>query len=115
MILETTGTANGSDSLRHYLAHVDQGGHRLPPLRSDAEQQLCLDACDVRSGWVGRLDDRDTSRGCTNASAGTTTGDGSASLVDAPAPTAPAGGSAPATGTPAGSGVLSYLLGGSGR
>jgi phospholipid/cholesterol/gamma-HCH transport system substrate-binding protein len=112
VILYTMGTSNGFDSLGHYLrtwVKVDTN---------------CLPYAVVPSGTHGTSDCVATHStfGATASAASTTTpspadatadtSGASASLVDEPPPTETS--SAAPTSAPAGSGVLNYLLGGSG-
>jgi phospholipid/cholesterol/gamma-HCH transport system substrate-binding protein len=110
VILETTGTGNGFDSVSHYL----QTFLTVPAqcLRYAVRQET--ESCSATfSNQVSAAST--VSAPPVDATAATTSG-GSASLVDAP-PSTTAGdiGAAPATDAPAGSGVLNYLLGGSGE
>lgn len=118
VILLTTGTSNGFDSLGHYLRtwiKVDTTCLPYAVTPGGANGGTCV-------ATPGTFDESASAASTTlvppadavSASAGTTT-DGSASLVDEPAPATTDTEAAPTTGTPAGSGVLNYLLGGSGE
>ncbi len=115
IILETTGTTNGFDAVGHYLR-----SYLTVPA-------TCL-AYAVRQkfGCVATFSDQPASSASTTTAPpadAAANSDGSASLVDVPPGTEPStpAASANETGrastgdTPAASGVLSYLLGGSGK
>ncbi len=114
VILETAGTTSGFDSAGHYLRSA------LVPIPGCVAYAVVQDG-----GQCGA-----TFRDQTPAGAASTTttppadalaeqagrsGTGSASVVDEPAPSHGNRGAAPSSGAPAASGVLNYLLGGSGR
>jgi ABC-type transporter Mla subunit MlaD len=106
VILFTTGTINGFDEVSHYLRTF-----LLVPVAClpYAVTPASAPECDATFG-------QGTSAAAPSADASAAADDGSASLVDLPADTADeSDGSAPADGAPAGSGVLNYLLGGSGE
>jgi phospholipid/cholesterol/gamma-HCH transport system substrate-binding protein len=113
VILETAGTTSGFDAAGHYLRSA------LAPIPNCVAYAVVQDGAQCGA----------TFRDQTPATASTTTtppadalaaqaagrGTGSASVVDEPAPSNGNSGAAPANGAPATSGVLNYLLGGSGR
>jgi hypothetical protein len=109
VILETTGTGNGFDSLGHYLRTF----LTVPVscLRYAVTQET--------ASCYATLKDQPSAAASTTTmppadalTAGATATGTDASLVDEPAP---ASTDAPTTTAPAGSGVLNYLLGGSGE
>ncbi|MGN6188733.1 MAG: MlaD family protein [Conexibacter sp.] len=104
VILFTLGTSNGFDSLGHYLRTY-----------LATVNPACLPYSVVQNVQCAATFNQTASAASTTttppADATAATPDGSASLVDAPA-SAPT--DAPASSSPAGSGVLNYLLGGSG-
>jgi ABC-type transporter Mla subunit MlaD len=110
VILETTGTSTGFDSLGHYLQSMLVLPAQCIPY---ATQQTTLDCAATFSDQTGSAASTVTSPPA-DALATSSTG-GSASLVDESAPTSSDTSGAPATSTPAGTGVLNYLLGGSGE
>ena len=102
VILETAGTTSGFDAAGHYLRSA------LVPIVNCVPYAVALrDECDATFGDTSGSAASTTSTPpadgvAPQATGATTTSDASGSLVDEPA-----------TGTPAGSGVLNYLLGGS--
>lgn len=112
VILETTGTANGFDQVGHFLrTFLTVPGNCLTYATSQNSQCFATFTDQSQSGSAAST----TTTTPADASSGsnTTASDGSASLVDAPAttPTAPPAPSGASTN----SGLLNYLLGGSGR
>ena len=111
VILYTTGTANGFDSIGHYLRTY------LATVATECLQYAVRQSVNCATTFNQQGPDAvaATTPPPTDASAGssTTASTGSASLVDAPttAPTAPPAPSGASTD----SGLLNYLLGGSGR
>jgi phospholipid/cholesterol/gamma-HCH transport system substrate-binding protein len=108
VILFTMGTSNGFDELGHYLRTY------LP-----SPNPTCLSYAVVQNVQCTATFNQTASTASTTtvppadvtaADAGTS----SASLVDEPTPTS-TGSSPPTTSTPAGTGVLNYLLGGGGE
>jgi ABC-type transporter Mla subunit MlaD len=119
VILETTGTANGFDSVGHFVRTF----LRIPPnclpyatTQSDPTCAATFHQARVRAASTTTNPPADALASSTG-----TTGNGSASLIDTPAAApststvATSGGvGAPAGGAPTSSGLLGYLLGGSG-
>jgi ABC-type transporter Mla subunit MlaD len=104
VILYTMGTSNGFDSLGHYLRTYLPSPNPACLPYAVAQNVQCTATFNQTASSAST-----TTTPPADATAATT--DGSASLVDEPAP-ATGGASSSA---PAGSGVLNYLLGGSGE
>lgn len=110
VILFTAGTVNGFDQTSHFLrtfltVTVACLPYAVTPVGGD---------CDATFGAGSTASTSATpTANALDATAAAT--DGSASLVDAPASADRGSQSTPAGGAPAGSGVLNYLLGGSGE
>lgn len=109
VILETTGTANGFDSVGHFLRTFLQVPGPCVPYDAATQIFTCGATFADQSGSTASTATAPPA-GALGASAAAT-GDGSASLVDAPA-TTPSAPPAP-TGASGDSGLLNYLLGGS--
>jgi phospholipid/cholesterol/gamma-HCH transport system substrate-binding protein len=108
VILETTGTANGFDTLGHFLR-----SSLVIPAPCLPYAVVQVPTCEATFSQQGSTASAAATMTPPTEAAGTSTG--SASLVDAPpAATSDTSGS-PASGAPASSGVLGYLLGGSGQ
>ena len=116
VILETTGTANGFDSIGHYLRTFLQVPVSCLPYAT-AQASGCQ--ATFHQSKVSAASTVNTSAGATTASTAVG-GSGQGSLADLPAttpstPTTSGGVGAPAaSGAPPSSGLLGYLLGGSG-
>ena len=114
VILYTLGTTNGFDSVGHYLrTYLATVNPTCLPYAVTPQFN-----CSATFGSGGSAASTTTTPPADALAAPATSGtsaDSSASLVDEPAPTAGGPDGAPTTGAPAGSGVLSYLLGGSGE
>lgn len=107
VILETTGTANGFDALGHYLRTSLIVPTACLPYATGA------DGCPPATFGASASAATTTMPPADALSASSAPSNGSAALVDAPAATQS---TPPATtGAPANSGLLNYLLGGSGR
>ena len=119
VILETTGTANGFDSVGHFLrTFLTVPVNCLPYATAQSDPTCAATFHQARASAASTT--TSPPAGALASSTGTT-GNGSASLVDTPAaapsasPVATSGGvGAPASGAPTSSGLLGYLLGGSG-
>jgi phospholipid/cholesterol/gamma-HCH transport system substrate-binding protein len=110
VILYTTGTANGFDAVGHYLrTSLVVPASCLP--------YAVIQDSDCQATFTDQAGASTASTPPSDALAATpaTSAGDSASLVDEPAPAAAGGDTPPANDTPAGSGVLNYLLGGSGE
>jgi len=105
IILETTGTANGFDSVGHYLRTFLTVPAQCLRYALRQETSSCFATFNDQASAASTQSSPDA--GSVDASGS----NGSAALVDAPAAAEPV----PTTHPPAGSGVLNYLLGGSGR
>jgi phospholipid/cholesterol/gamma-HCH transport system substrate-binding protein len=106
VILETAGTTSGFDSAGHFLRSL------LVPIVACVPYAAVTQSTGCSATFQPHGASPSTAEAPAVAAA---TGDSSASLVDVPAPAADDSGSATTGGTPAGSGLLGYLLGGSGE
>jgi ABC-type transporter Mla subunit MlaD len=115
IILFTAGTVNGFDSVGHFLRTFLTVPVQCLPY-AVTQVAACQATFGTPSGSAAATTTTpppvDASDAATASAAPAT--DGTASLVDEPAPTGDAT-AAPTGGAPAGSGLLDYLLGGSGR
>jgi hypothetical protein len=112
VILLTTGTSNGFDSLGHYLrTWIKVDTNCLPYAVTPGGASCVATPGTFEPGGSAASTTLTPPADATAVAAG----DGSASLVDEQVPATTDAGVAPTTGTPAGSGVLNYLLGGSGE
>jgi ABC-type transporter Mla subunit MlaD len=113
VILFTTGTANGFDSMGHFLRTL-----LTVPVQCLPYAVTPASGCEATFGKGSAASTTTTPPADALDPTGTSTTsgtDGSASLVDEPAPATADAGATSTTGGPAGGGVLNYLLGGSGE
>jgi phospholipid/cholesterol/gamma-HCH transport system substrate-binding protein len=108
VILFTTGTTTGFDELGHYLRS------RLVPDVNCIPYSVTYNVDCASTFTKAAAAGASTATTVPTPPAAATAAD-SAALVDEPAPTTTDAGGAPADSTPTGSGVLNYLLGGSGE
>ncbi|HEU4701444.1 MAG TPA: MlaD family protein [Conexibacter sp.] len=111
VILYTLGTSNGFDELGHYVRtwiKVDPG---CLPYAVRQESFSCSATFNQLGSTASLTNEPPADALAATAADGSASG--SASLVDEPAPVTTS--DAPTTSAPAGSGVLNYLLGGSGE
>jgi phospholipid/cholesterol/gamma-HCH transport system substrate-binding protein len=109
VILFTMGTSNGFDSLGHYLKTLLVLPVQCLPYTTAVTTQDCAATFTNGNGSAA------STTISPPASASPAAVHDSASLVDDPGPAGTSGENTPAAGAPAGSGVLNYLLGGSGE
>jgi len=107
VILYTTGTTTGFDAVGHYLRSLLVPIVGCVPYAAVAQNGQCVSTFTDQSAGAAST----TLSPPADASAATPNDGASASLVDEPVPPAA---QAPTTSAPVGSGVLNYLLGGSG-
>lgn len=109
VILETAGTVSGFDSAGHYLRSA------LVPIPSCVSYAVVQDAGQCGATFSPQGSAASTTTTPPASAAAVAGAGGSASLVDEAAPATIDTHAAPTTGTPVGSGVLNYLLGGNGE
>ncbi|HEX4805871.1 MAG TPA: MlaD family protein [Conexibacter sp.] len=107
IILETTGTANGFDSMGHFLRTFLTVPVSCLPYATAQTNNTCSATFNQLGASAASMTTAPPADALPASTAGTSTADGPSA-----APTAP---QAPATSAPANTGLLNYLLGGSGR